>query len=159
MCVSRAADHGKSGALFATSEKDTGHFRIGPVPASVCHIWVQVTGFPQLDLGFHILEPDQTFDLGNVRLEQGGDLVVRLRRATGEPIGSPNLGLYRVEDMRNVDVLTLDGERAFSDPVAPGAYRLVVRDGPARPRRRVIQVGIAAGTTPERELLHYGSPR
>ncbi|MEQ1894899.1 MAG: carboxypeptidase-like regulatory domain-containing protein, partial [Planctomycetota bacterium] len=102
----------------------TGAFDSGLVPAGRTQVYMRTPGRAPFLLGPHVLAPGETWDLGVVRLEPEGTLLVRL---VGDAPPGPEIEL----------LLTSSFEAAFegegferrSTPLRPGTHRLYLRGG------------------------------
>ncbi len=77
-----ASEEDAAGQIFLRTE-ESGRFTIGPLPAARYGVTVRVESFPQIDFGKRRLERGETWDLGDVRLEMPGVLVVAVRDERG----------------------------------------------------------------------------
>ncbi|MFO0984851.1 MAG: sigma-70 family RNA polymerase sigma factor [Planctomycetota bacterium] len=103
----------------------SGAIRLGPVPAGRYTVWIDAAGFARLELtSDHELQPDETWNLGDVTLQRGGSIVVNVHgtlprgddavRILATLIGAPH---HRAEWLK------LEGAAArCSRPVLPGSY-------------------------------------
>ena len=108
------------------SEPGNGCFGLERMPPGEYAIHIRHPGFPQVALGPHRIGADATWDVGEVRLETPGRLVVSLRRADGAPVGKPRLHCRKVESAV-YDEPEVDGSGfARSAPLAAGRYQLYV---------------------------------
>ena len=113
-------------ATILKSDAGTGAFRFGPVPAGTYRLDIKARGLVLPDLGELTVNKRDDLDLHVIRLEPAGSVCVKLSRDGGGPIGTPSLqvradGVYPTE-------LTLMGDRARCETLAPGRYTLFVRN-------------------------------
>jgi hypothetical protein len=101
-------------------EQKDGPFEI-QLQAGTWEVRIQADGYPNLFLGQRELQPGSMWDLGDVRLQQGGRLVVQ-EQGDGKPdylivttAGEFRAGLYSPQPPLR------------SDPLPPGDYLLLVR--------------------------------
>lgn len=139
------------------SDAGTGEFRLGPYVAGRWRVKIDAFGYPTSHLGYHGLLPGQDLDLGTIRLQQGGSIVIRLRRDDGTEVGYPSLSLAVAPKWHNIQTPEIEGESVILGPLPPGSYRLVVRGEPAdqnpRTARDQFAFEIRAGEKAEAELV------
>src|SRR5688572_28758390 len=59
-----------------TTEAGTGAIDLGPYPPGDYSVQLQAEGFPKIVIPTRKLGPDEVWDLGTIRFQQGGTLVV-----------------------------------------------------------------------------------
>jgi len=105
-------------------EKNTdvaGYFEIGPVSPGSWQVVVETRSFPRVSFESRTLEPDTRWDVGTVRLAQGGDVRVEVVE------GSAEGAWFSIQDsgQRWVGGIDIHG-KSTSEQLPVGSYRLFV---------------------------------
>jgi hypothetical protein len=108
------------------SEPGTGRFEFERVPPGEYTLWIRAPGLPALPLGPRRIEPGESWELGELRFERPGTLVLRLRRDDGAPVGRPGLHCRKLDSAAFDELVPDAAGVARSAPLAPGRYRLYV---------------------------------
>ncbi len=140
---------GVGGAMghFAGVEQN-GEFAIGPSKAGRIRIAVRRQGVVIADLGEHELLPNQTVDLGDVRLPTPGGAVVNI---TGGDVTNGVANLYL--EGRFLSSVRLANQQAQWDTLPPGTgYRVSLRRGGTKPFVGAAEFAITSGSTTRAEL-------
>ncbi|MBL8696107.1 MAG: sigma-70 family RNA polymerase sigma factor [Planctomycetes bacterium] len=105
------------------------HFRVGPIAAARKHtLTFECEGFPPLVKSMHDLVPGRPVDLGEVRLERGAVLTLRLRRV-GAELPSNLQATARLEGSDGGSTWTTfdrQGALLVSSPLARGLHAVTV---------------------------------
>lgn len=123
--------HRDTGLVATLTDAVTGRFRVGPlrggayVLTSSAKDWLVDTR-----LRTHIVEPAQELELGELPVEIGGIVSVKVSRTGGAPLGSPSLVLRCITDGKFLERgLRLEYDRGASPPLPPGEYEFVTWAG------------------------------
>ena len=139
---------------FEPCDKDTGRFKIGPVRPGEHQLCVWSQNYPKFASELKRLAAHETWDVGVIRLVEGG-------RVRVEPTGKRSGW---------IDMLVWDATWGFvcripngegakvSEPLVPGRYRLVVTDADAA--AQIVPFEVRAGETTQLDVeLVAGHPR
>jgi hypothetical protein len=107
---------------IVTTEAETGRFELGPYPPGewVLRFWL---GFADFATERRTLGPNETWDVGDVLVQHGGQVVATLRREEGLEARSCFMTLE--SETGASEWMQLEGDVARSRALAPGHYRLV----------------------------------
>lgn len=136
------------------TEENTGRFEVGPLLPGMYQLIVQALRYPPIRLAAHRLDADERLDLGDLRLQESGFVVVSIddrrpagreaaaahatdvseRLATfgyvtvdGELVGRPAPSIRVLgKDGEDLGTANLVDNEARSSPLAPGSYVLSV---------------------------------
>lgn len=111
------------------TDAESGAFTVEPLPPGRYRITVQVTGFPRIVTAFHELTPNETWNVGEVRIESPGQLVLLPRREPDCPASEVHPWVER-DGTGVVFKVHPDGEQFRSEPLAAGDYHLFVASPP-----------------------------
>jgi protocatechuate 3,4-dioxygenase beta subunit len=128
---------GGNGSPAETADPKTGVFRLGPYPPGDYEISLQAGGYPRIHVPSRTVAPDETWDVGTLRFERGGTIVVDVAPFAGE--SAPEHRRFNVLDASGSPVETIDvaGGVGHGGPFAPGSYLL-----------QYSGEGVAAGSLP-----------
>ena len=123
----------------------TAAFKLGPLAAARKHrLRIEAPGFTRKLRSIDGLVPNTTKDLGAIRMERGGTLLVEVRRADGalpEILnGFAGLGAGDTPGEGFGESLQRDGSLFRSKPLAPGKYSLVFLGGDVARARTPVEV-------------------
>jgi RNA polymerase sigma-70 factor (ECF subfamily) len=121
----RVPFHQSASATVEQSDRATGVFRMGPLPAGEYRITVRSPGFVTREVPAENIARSQDFDYGVLRMQSAGAVCVKLGHVGSGPIAGVDVWAY--DEARKSHHLLLFGDRARSDNLAPGRYRLEVR--------------------------------
>jgi len=112
---------GGSGSILEKNTDAAGYFEIGPVSPGDWHLNVETRSFPRVSFESR-LEPNTRWDVGTVRLAQGGDVRVEVVE------GSAEGAWFSIQDSRQRWFGGLDVQRgkSTSEQLPLGSYRLFV---------------------------------
>jgi hypothetical protein len=130
-----------SGSPAEALDAKTGEFRFGPYPPGTFGIRIETDGFPEIHVGERACAPGETWELGELRFERGGRLVVH--PITAGELPKLTLRLERA-DGRWLQNLQADGSVFQSGPVVTGTH-LLTASGPGIATTRVpceVRVGV-----------------
>lgn len=125
---------GGSGSPAETADGKTGAFRYGPYPPGTYGLHLTADGFPPLRIADRTLGDNETWDLGELRFQRGGTLVVHA--ITAEPGLTLSLSVY-TQDGARLESLANDNGVWRSGPLPVGSHAL-----------HVAGVGVAARVVP-----------
>jgi hypothetical protein len=114
-----------SGGDMNTVDPASGAFDVGPYPPGEFTLSLEAGGFAPIRVQKK-LAPDEVWDLGTVRFQRGGSLVVNLVAPGAEPLAEPWVSVYDRHGLwcGNVEVA---GGQGRIGPFAPGDYVLQIR--------------------------------
>jgi hypothetical protein len=129
------------------AEVSTGRFDIQSLVPGTYRVHIQVPGQPWLALASHVLAAGESWDMGDVELEEPGTVVAHITRAASATT-KVELSVSAPGDLVSGDGWTLEIEEgtARSQPLAPGTYRLNVTGPGIASSSRPIQVEAGAIT-------------
>lgn len=134
----------------ARTERETGRFRIGPLPAGLYEGRANLPDAPELDLGLVRLERGEHVDLGVRRGGESGTIELLLTGIEAEPLQRVEFELVDEIGQRSRPI-KLAG-RALSQPLKPGDYTLTpIVDGKPR-REHATKLHVTRGERLERTL-------
>lgn len=116
------ASGGGSNRIVEQATDASGYFEIGPVAPGIWHVVVESRTFPRVSFERRTLEPDSRWDIGTVRLAQGGDVRVEVVEGSGEG------AWFSIQDSRQRWFAGPDVQRGngTSEQLPVGSYRLFV---------------------------------
>ncbi|MCU0867564.1 MAG: carboxypeptidase-like regulatory domain-containing protein [Planctomycetes bacterium] len=116
------ASGGGSNRIVEQTTDASGYFEIGPVAPGQWHVDVDSKTFPRVSFENRTLEPNARWDLGTVRLAQGGDLRIEVVD------GSVDGVWCSIQDsgQRRFRGPDLHSGNLQSEPLPVGSYRLFV---------------------------------
>jgi protocatechuate 3,4-dioxygenase beta subunit len=133
-----------SGSPAETADAATGAFRFGPYPAGTYGLHIQADGLPKIQVADRTLAGGETWDLGELRFQRGGPLVVNL--VTTKVVPNLSLRLYSTHGTW-LENLRPQAGGWRSGPLPPGQHELhVTGEGIAA---RVHAIDIRAGSNTE----------
>jgi RNA polymerase sigma-70 factor (ECF subfamily) len=111
---------GGRGSPAETVDPVTGAFRYGPYPPGEYQLYVQADGYPPIHLPWRALGPDEVWDVGTLKLQRGGTILVNLLDASPRPrvcwVSILDDGGRYLENVR------LEAGAGRAGPFAPGGY-------------------------------------
>ena len=129
-----------------TCDNETGAFRIHPLSSGDYSITVSAAGHPRLVVPA-VVPPSETTDLGEIRLPIGGHCIVKLSRAPSRE--NEFHVVANLEDSSQRSWLTIAGNEAKSEPLAPGRWTVQIRGKTFRKNSVTIDVRANETTTTE----------
>ena len=100
---------------------EDGGFRIGPMPPGTYQLSISMEDSPNLTVPHISVEPDQLVELGEIRLEQPGNVELVFRRTDGEPLKGASA--YLLSELKFGTVLRTEDRVTFrAGPMNPGTY-------------------------------------
>lgn len=133
----------RSGAMshpFFPTEEGTGAFDLDELTPASYRLSVRADGYPRFLSEPHELLADETWDLGTIRLVEGGTVAVTLSGAKFDDVW---ITIRTLEDDR---LTTLHREPAISEPLPPGRYQVRVTGENIREVRQEVEVRVGEQT-------------
>lgn len=127
---------GVGGAPAETADPATGKFRYGPFPPGEYALQLRAEGFPTIQLPSRQLGPDEVWDVGALRFERGGSLVIVPIAQAGAVAVGIGFAAFDAEGKSAGRVQVSSGIGRLG-PLPVGSYRL-----------QVTGKGVAADTVP-----------
>ena len=110
---------GGSGSILEKNTDAAGYFEIGPVSPGDWHLNVESRSFPRVSFERRAVEANTRWDVGTVRLAQGGDVCVEVVE------GSADGAWFSIQDDKpRYFGLDVQHGKGTSEPLPVGSYRL-----------------------------------
>lgn len=132
------------------TQRESGRFRIGPLPAGMYEVRADPSGHPRIELGFVNVEREGEVDVGVRRAGAAGTVELKLANVAVERLAHIELQLRGEDD--EVESLVKLVDRARSQPLKPGEYVLsVIVDG-RRVKGREVMLFVSKGEVTEKTV-------
>jgi hypothetical protein len=125
---------GANGSPVETADPCTGEFRWGPYPPGEYQLRLHADGYMDISLPARVLAADEVWDVGTLRFQKGGTLLVNVLPSMGVP--PPHKLTLTILDSSNT-IVDSNGVRAEEVNVEDG----LGRSGLLRPGSYHLQVG------------------
>lgn len=107
------------------TEIGTGRFRHGPYPPGQYSLRIRSSDHAFRYIEARELGANETWDLGEIRLEEGGEIVARLRREDAAPLGDYGVDIFGEDGVSQLSYIESDRNGvAHSELLPPGRYLL-----------------------------------
>jgi RNA polymerase sigma-70 factor (ECF subfamily) len=109
---------GGNGSPAETADPSTGAFRYGPYPPGEYQLYLRADGYPAILLPWRKLAPDDVWDVGTLRFQRGGSILVNI-------LGDvPDRCWFSIVDSTGARVEALDVKDGTgrAGPLVPGSY-------------------------------------
>jgi hypothetical protein len=114
----------RHGARRTTNDIETGAFVLGPFVSGEYTVWIRADGFAPFQTEYRTLANNETWDLGELRMQRGGTLRVALL-GNHSAFSDRYLRIRRTDGSRADGCQTADGI-GMAGPFATGDYHLQI---------------------------------
>ncbi len=134
--------HGGGGSPAETADPATGRVQLGPYPPGTYTLRLAAAGFPHIQLTREV-QPDEQWDLGELRFERGGDVAVALVAPSDAMLGKVHVSVQATAAGARAEDVPITNGQGRLGPLRAGDYTLRVRAPGAVPA--VVPFTIVAG--------------
>jgi hypothetical protein len=131
---------GAGGSPAETADPATGAFRYGPYPPGEYQLTLRADSFPRIQVGKRVLAPDEVWDVGTLRFQAGGSLLVYLTRADGKPPGEHCWIQVLDPQGEHVEQIDVQDGVGRAGPFASGSYLLQIHGTELACRQQQVEV-------------------
>jgi RNA polymerase sigma-70 factor (ECF subfamily) len=117
---------GAGGSPAETVDPATGAFRYGPYPPGEYQLRVQAENYALIQLPLHAVGPDEVWDVGTLKCQRGGSLLLNITYPSGMTPPHPcGLSIFDASG-EYVDQVNVQDGVGRAGPLAPGSYSVQI---------------------------------
>ncbi len=146
---------GGSGTPAESADPKTGEFRYGPYPPGEYQLRLQADGYPAINLPKRTLAADEVWDVGTLRFEKGGTLLMNILTANALPQPHQLEFSILTSGGAYLDRMEVQDGVGRSGLLAPGSYLVQIGGEQFASPTQAFDVRVGAETTLDVQL-HSG---